>query len=113
MDCHSSSNEIKPKDSQPPTISPYIGKETGEATVIIRNKTLEVLKGHLGKANFQLTADSQTWLGFLAKEKIFSGPYSGEKFASKAPYNFLKPSLGVFRRERHARTRKIRGIAPS
>jgi len=37
--------------------------------VIIQSKTLQVVKGHVGKSSFQLTADSQTWLGFLAKEK--------------------------------------------
>ena len=28
-----------------------------------------VLEGHHGKANLGITADSKTWLGFLAREK--------------------------------------------
>jgi alkyl sulfatase BDS1-like metallo-beta-lactamase superfamily hydrolase len=47
----------------------FTGQETKQATVIIRNQTLQVLKGHHGDANFCLTADSETWLGFLAKER--------------------------------------------
>ncbi len=47
----------------------FTGKENSQATVIIRDKALHVLSGHQGKADFHLTADSQTWLGFLAKER--------------------------------------------
>ena len=38
----------------------FMGQETVAATVIIQNKTLKVLKGHIGKSDFQVTADSQT-----------------------------------------------------
>jgi len=41
----------------------------GKATVIIRNKTLQVKDGHTGAADIHVTADSRTWLGFLAKER--------------------------------------------
>ena len=47
----------------------FTGQETEHATVIIQNQTLEVLKGHNGAADFHVTADSQTWVGFLAKER--------------------------------------------
>ncbi len=47
----------------------FTGQEREEATVIIQNQTLRVLKGHQEKADFCLKADSQTWLGFLAKER--------------------------------------------
>jgi Fe-S-cluster-containing hydrogenase component 2 len=47
----------------------FTGQETEQATVIIQNRTLKVLKGHHGTADFHVTADSQTWLGFLAKER--------------------------------------------
>lgn len=40
-----------------------------EATVIIRDKKVQVHEGHLGNADLRLTADSRTWLGFLAKER--------------------------------------------
>ena len=47
----------------------FIGSESHQATVTIQNKTLQVQDGHIGKANLLVTADSKTWLGFLAKER--------------------------------------------
>ena len=38
-------------------------------TVTIREGTLQVQDGHQGKADLRVTADSETWLGFLAKER--------------------------------------------
>lgn len=39
-----------------------------KATVIIRDKKIEVSDGHIGAPDLRLTADSQTWLRFLRKE---------------------------------------------
>lgn len=47
----------------------FTGSERCQATVVIQNKTLEVQKGHYGKANLAVTADSKTWIGFLCKEQ--------------------------------------------
>ncbi len=47
----------------------FIGKEPKEATVTIREGTLQVQDGHEGEADLKVTADSETWLGFLAKER--------------------------------------------
>jgi len=47
----------------------FTGAENVEATIIIRNQTLQVNEGHRGKADLQVTADSRTWLGFLAKDR--------------------------------------------
>lgn len=47
----------------------FTGTENIKATVIIRNRQLEVLQGHSGRPDFQLNADGKTWLAFLAKEK--------------------------------------------
>ncbi|NJK80268.1 MAG: 4Fe-4S ferredoxin [Chloroflexaceae bacterium] len=46
----------------------FTGAEQAEATVIIRNQTLTVQDGHQGTANLHITADSRTWMRFLAKE---------------------------------------------
>ena len=46
----------------------FTGKERKNATVVIRDKRLEVKEGHVGTADLHLTADSETWLRFLAKE---------------------------------------------
>src|SRR5437773_1282934 len=47
----------------------FTGKEQKQATVTIRDGTLQVQDGHQGEANLRVTADSETWLGFLAKER--------------------------------------------
>jgi ferredoxin len=47
----------------------FTGEEQREATVIIRDQTLQVKEGHVGLADLKVTADSRTWLGFLAKER--------------------------------------------
>ena len=47
----------------------FTGEEEREATVVIRDKTLQVDEGHVGKADLRVTADARTWLGFLRKEQ--------------------------------------------
>ncbi len=47
----------------------FTGKEPRTATVVIRDRTIRVVDGHEGTADLRLTADSETWLGFLAKER--------------------------------------------
>jgi Fe-S-cluster-containing hydrogenase component 2 len=47
----------------------FTGAEERRATVTIRDQKLEVSEGHSGKADIVVTADSRTWLGFLAKER--------------------------------------------
>jgi NAD-dependent dihydropyrimidine dehydrogenase PreA subunit/putative sterol carrier protein len=46
----------------------FTGAESRKATVIIRDQTVQVHDGHTGTAKLKVTADSQTWLRFLAKE---------------------------------------------
>jgi ferredoxin len=47
----------------------FTGKEEKQATVIIRDGVLQVESGHQGKGDIRITADSETWLEFLAKER--------------------------------------------
>jgi len=47
----------------------FTGDEERRATVVIRSKTVEVSDGHTNSADLHITADSKTWLGFLAKER--------------------------------------------
>jgi ferredoxin len=47
----------------------FTGAEERRATVTIRNHVLEVLEGLEGPPDIAVTADTQTWLGFLAKER--------------------------------------------
>jgi Fe-S-cluster-containing hydrogenase component 2 len=47
----------------------FTGSESRRVTVTIQNKTVNLEEGHVGKADLLVTADSQTWLSFLAKEQ--------------------------------------------
>ncbi|HEY8352646.1 MAG TPA: SCP2 sterol-binding domain-containing protein [Sphingomonadales bacterium] len=47
----------------------FTGKESAEATVVIRNGTIEVADGHQGTADVAIMADSATWLAILAGDK--------------------------------------------
>ena len=47
----------------------FSGDEKRKATVRIQDQTLEVEEGHVGEAGLHVTADSRTWLIFLAKER--------------------------------------------
>jgi Fe-S-cluster-containing hydrogenase component 2 len=47
----------------------FTGKEPRKATVAIRDKKLLVEEGHVGKPDLCVTADSETWVGFLRNEK--------------------------------------------
>lgn len=47
----------------------FTGKEAYVATVVIRDKAIRVIQRYEGTADLHLTADSDTWLGFLAQER--------------------------------------------
>ncbi len=47
----------------------FTGAEAREATITIRNRTIEIEDGLVGKADLRVTADANTWLGFLAQER--------------------------------------------
>ncbi len=47
----------------------FTGDEERQATLRIHAQRLEVRDGHHGRADFRLTADSATWLRFLAREQ--------------------------------------------
>ncbi|MGH9895739.1 MAG: SCP2 sterol-binding domain-containing protein, partial [bacterium] len=47
----------------------FTGAEEREATITIKNRTIEVKDGLQGNANLRVTADAKTWLGLLAGEK--------------------------------------------
>src|SRR5207248_5058488 len=46
----------------------FTGQEEVNATITIRDQSLEVSEGHAGKPNLRVTADSEIWLRFLRKE---------------------------------------------
>src|SRR5436189_42720 len=67
----------------------FTGKEPKEATVSIRDGTLQVREGHQGEADLRVTADSETWLGFLAKERSLLWALLRRKIRIKGPPKLL------------------------
>jgi ferredoxin len=67
----------------------FTGEEESRATVVIRDKTLSVHEGHIGVASIHITADSRTWLGFLAKEKNIVWALLCRKIRIKGPIRLL------------------------
>jgi ferredoxin-NADP reductase/ferredoxin len=47
----------------------FTGADAREATITIRNRTLNIKDGLCGKADVHVTADASTWLRYLAGEK--------------------------------------------
>lgn len=46
----------------------FTGDEQRKATIVIHDGVIRVREGHIGSADLRVTADSRTWLGFLARE---------------------------------------------
>lgn len=47
----------------------FTGEESRRVTVVIQNKILVIRDGHEGEPNVRVTADSETWIGFLRKDR--------------------------------------------
>ena len=70
------SNDQAPAESRPDPEQSQLTTEDAETfwaegsdAVSIQAGTLDVQDGHQGEADLRVTADSETWLGFLAKER--------------------------------------------
>jgi ferredoxin len=47
----------------------FTGHEPRQATVVIQDQKISVKERHVGQPDLHVTADSQTWVGFLRKER--------------------------------------------
>jgi Fe-S-cluster-containing hydrogenase component 2 len=47
----------------------FTGHEQRQATVVVRAQKISVNQGHVGQPDLHVTADSQTWIGFMRKER--------------------------------------------
>ena len=68
----------------------FTGEEACEATVVIKNKTIQVYDEHIGTPNLHVTADSRTWLGFLMKERSLIWALLTRKIRIKGSPRLLK-----------------------
>src|SRR5438552_285709 len=67
----------------------FTGKEEKQATVSIRDGTLQVRDGHQDKADLRVTTDSETWLGILAKERSLLWALLRRRIRIKGPPKLL------------------------
>lgn len=74
----------------------FTGKESKEATIHIRNKTLVVEDGLVGDADLFVTADSETWLKFLAQDANIVWAIVRRKVRVKGPLSLLKAFARCF-----------------
>jgi Fe-S-cluster-containing hydrogenase component 2 len=68
----------------------FTGKESVQATVVIRNRTVEIHKELMGVPNLHITADSGAWLGFIRKEHGIIMPLLLKKIRLKGSIGLLK-----------------------
>lgn len=67
----------------------FTGSDQTLATVVIRNKRIEVHAGHTAKPDLHVIADAQTWLGFLAKEKSLLRALLTRRIRIKGPIRMM------------------------
>ena len=73
----------------------FTGAEQREATITIKNRTIDIQDGFVGKADLHVTADAKTWLGFLAREKSLLLALVTRRSASKATRGCFSPSANA------------------
>ncbi|MBY0587694.1 SCP2 sterol-binding domain-containing protein [bacterium] len=67
----------------------FKGSSAAQATVTIRNKRVSVETGLHGKANCAVTADADTWVGFLRKERNIVWAILRRKVLVRGPLSLL------------------------
>jgi ferredoxin len=67
----------------------FTGPQAAQATVVIRDRRLEVLDGHQGEADLKVTADGATWLRFLTKEVSIFRALATRRVRVKGPLRLL------------------------
>src|SRR5262249_11531247 len=61
----------------------FTGDEQREITIRIRNSTIDIQEGLIGRPDVHVTADAKTWLGFVAKEQSLIGAIITRKIRLK------------------------------
>jgi NAD-dependent dihydropyrimidine dehydrogenase PreA subunit len=68
----------------------FTGGEPALATIVIRDGTLHVERGHVGAADLRVTADSQTWIKFLRQEANLAWALLRRKIRISGPPRLLQ-----------------------
>src|SRR5207248_610576 len=67
----------------------FTGHEQRQATVVIQEQKIRVEEGHLGQPDLHVTADSQTWIVFLRKERNVVWALLRRKIRLQGPLKLL------------------------
>ncbi len=67
----------------------FTGNEQRQATIVIADKTITVKEGHVGEPDLHVTADAETWLGFLRQERSIVWAILRRKVRLKGPLKLL------------------------
>lgn len=67
----------------------FTGDEAHTATIVIRDKTLEIHHGHVGARHLHVLADSRTWLGFVRQERSLLWALLSRKIRIQGPPRLL------------------------
>ena len=67
----------------------FTGHEQRQATVVIQDQRISVSQGHVGQPNLHVTADSQTWIAFLRKERNVVWALLRRKIRLEGPLKLL------------------------
>jgi putative sterol carrier protein len=67
----------------------FTGTESATATIVIRDKSIDVKDGLHGTPDCAVTADTATWLGFLRKERSIVWAIVRRKVRVKGPLRLL------------------------
>ncbi len=68
----------------------FTGEEQYRATVVIRNKAVEIQRDFVGVPDLRISADSGAWLGFIRKEHGILIPLLLGKIRIKGPIRLLR-----------------------
>jgi ferredoxin len=68
----------------------FHGREVAEASIDIRNQHISVEPGLIGKPDLRVIADSDAWLGFLAKDRNLAWELLRRRIRIKGPRRLLQ-----------------------
>lgn len=74
----------------------FTGNEGIEATVVIKDKTIQVKQGHVGVPDLRVNADAKTWLHVLHKETPILKEIIFRRIRVKGPMKLFKAFGGCF-----------------
>ena len=74
----------------------FTGNENIKATVTIHDQRLDINDGHVGQADLAVTADSKSWISFLAQEMHLAKALITRKIKFKGSHKLMKAFAKCF-----------------